>query len=192
MTTIVSLSSNKETILLGDQGITSDLMHPNMNKIVRQMTWVIGVSGEDRICDVIQYAVKWPKVPDLLVNKDYSHWLSWMVQKVIPIIQQTIESSISKSSSTLENSEAILVTHGKSFLIGETLGLTQTGSYWAIGSGQKVAIGALAANQYTTSWDKNLENNGRDAISVAQQFDPYTRGNITGYRSLVNGHVIPV
>jgi hypothetical protein len=119
MTTIVSLSSNKETILLGDQGITSDLMHPNMNKIVRQMTWVIGVSGEDRICDIIQYAVKWPKVPDLLINKDYSHWLPWMVQKVIPIIQQTIESSISKSSSTLENSEAILVTHGKSFLISE-------------------------------------------------------------------------
>jgi ATP-dependent protease HslVU (ClpYQ) peptidase subunit len=193
MTTIVSLSSSTETVLLGDQGITSDLMHPNMDKIVSQKTWVIGVCGEDRVCDVLQYAVTWPTVPQTLLKKDSKEWLSWIIKTVIPVISRTVESHLPKDSwNTLNGSEALIITHGKAFLLGESLGITKAEPYWAIGSGQKLSLGYLSAVQYDNEWDTNLENKGRNAISMAQQFDPYTRGNITGYRSFANGHVVAV
>jgi hypothetical protein len=193
MTTIVTTASDSYAVMLGDQGITSDLIHPNMNKITKSGTWLIGVCGEDRICDVLQYAVSYPAVPPSLVNKPTDEWYAWMVKQVIPKIAVAVESSLHKAyRGTIGESEVILISHGHAFLIGETLGITKAEPYWAIGSGSHLAMGALAVDKSAADWNKNHASKARVAIGVAQLHDPYTRGNITGYRSDRSGKITKI
>lgn len=165
-------------------------MHPNMNKIVQQNAWLIGVCGEDRICDILQYVVKYPVVPKTLVKKPIEEWYSWIATRVIPIIATAIQNSLHKSyAGTIGDSELLLATHGHVFLIGETLGITNAEPYWSIGSGSHLAMGALTTQQYDPKWKEEHHKFGKIAISIAQQHDPYTRGGITGYLSYPDGFI---
>lgn len=190
MTTIITTSSSSYATMFADQGITSNLVHPDMNKIVKQGTWLIGVCGEDRICDVIQYAAKFPKVPDALLNKKTDEWYPWIVTRVIPQIQKAVEENLHKSyHNSIGDSEAIIVTHGHSFLVGETLGITKAEPYWSVGSGSSLAMGALAKSQYEPDWKDNHGKYAKESIEIAQIHDPYTRGKITGYKSFSTGRI---
>lgn len=193
MTTIVVTASSSHASMFGDQGITSNLVHPDMNKIVQQGTWLIAVCGEDRICDVVQYAARFPKVPENLIKKSTDEWYPWIVTKVIPQIQKAVEENLHKSyHNSIGESEALIVSHGKSFLIGESLGITKAEPYWGVGSGASLAMGALAKSQYEPDWGKNHQEYARQSIEIAQIHDPYTRGKITGYKSLPSGRIIPI
>jgi ATP-dependent protease HslVU (ClpYQ) peptidase subunit len=193
MTTIITTSSKNYATMIADQGITSDLMHPDMNKIVKQGTWLIGLCGEDRVCDVVQYATRFPKVPETLLNKTTDEWYPWVVTKVVPVIQQAVEENMHKSyHNSIGDSEAVIITHGRCFLIGDTLGVTKAEPYWAIGSGGALGMGALASNQYEPDWHNEHDEYAKRAIEVAQLHDPYTRGKITGYRSLPTGKILPL
>ena len=48
MTTIITTTGNNTATLVADRGITSDLIHPDMPKIVQQDSWLIGVAGNAR------------------------------------------------------------------------------------------------------------------------------------------------
>lgn len=190
VTTIVTTTSGNYTAIVADQGITSDRMHPNMNKIVRQDTWLIAVCGEDRVCDVIQYATVFPKVPATLIGKKSEEWYGWIVTKVIPQIQKAVQENLHKDDwNTLGESEALIVTHGRSFLVGETLGITKSEPYWSIGSGGHLAMGSLAEKKFLPDWNTKYAKYAADAIKVAQLHDPYTRGDITGFRSHTSGKI---
>jgi ATP-dependent protease HslVU (ClpYQ) peptidase subunit len=146
MTTIVTTTGNNFCTLTADQGITSDLIHPDMTKIIQQDTWLIGVAGSARLCDQLQYAIEYPKPPVEVVKS--GDWLKWMVTKVVPLIDDTIKDSEM-------DAEALLITHGKAFLIGDELSVLTASPYWAIGSGAELAIGALVDKQYLVGWNKN-------------------------------------
>jgi ATP-dependent protease HslVU (ClpYQ) peptidase subunit len=116
-----------------------------------------------------------------------------MVKQVIPKIAVAVESSLHKAyRGTIGESEVILISHGHAFLIGETLGITKAEPYWAIGSGSHLAMGALAVDKSAADWNKNHASKARVAIGVAQLHDPYTRGNITGYRSDRSGKITKI
>lgn len=191
MTTIVSSSSQNYAVMLADQGITSDLMHPDMGKVVQQGTWLIGVCGEDRVCDVLQYTVTYPKVPQILFGKPIEKWYPWVVKQVVPKIASAVDHGLHKSyRGTLGDSEVLLVTHGHTFLIGETLGVSKGEPYWAVGSGSHLAMGAMStAYKSNPDWNSQHSEFAYDAIKTAQIHDPYTRGKITGYKSLPSGQV---
>lgn len=190
MTTIITTASPSYATMFADQGITSDLMQPDMGKIVQQGTWLIGVCGESRVCDLVQYVAKYPKVPESLISKKIEQWYPWIVTRVIPIIQKAVEENINKSSwSGLGDSEALLVTHGHSFLIGETLGLSKAEPYWGIGSGAQLAIGSLIGKSHNADWNTKHAEYAKEAILAAEVHDPYTRGKVTGYKSLPSGRV---
>ncbi len=181
MTTIVTTTGNNFCTLTADQGITSDLIHPDMPKIIQQDTWLIGVAGSARLCDQLQYAIEYPKPPVEVVKS--GDWLKWIVTKVVPLIDDTIKDKEM-------DAEALLVTHGKSFLIGEDLSVLTAAPYWAIGSGADLAIGSLADKQYLPDWNKNHDLSAKRAIEAASMFDPNTRGTVDQYRSYGNGKVM--
>jgi len=191
VTTIVTTKSSNSAVMVSDSGITSSLMHPEMRKIVKQDTWLIGVSGEDRVCDVIQYATKFPKVPETLIGKQAEEWYSWIVTRVIPQIQKAVHENLHKDYwNTIGESEALIVSHGNAFLIGETLGITKAEPYWAIGSGSHLAMGSLAEKNFAPDWNKQHGSFAREAIGVAEMHDPYTRGKISGFRSYPSGKIV--
>ena len=181
MTTIVTTTGNNFCTITADQGITSDLIHPDMTKIIQQDTWLIGVAGNARVCDQLQYSIEYPKPPIEVVKS--SDWLKWLVTKVIPLIDDTIKD-------TEMDAEALLVTHGKAFLIGENLSVLSAKPYWAIGTGADLALGALTEKSYLPDWNKNHDLSALKAMQAASMHDPNTRGTIDQYRSLPNGKVI--
>ena len=189
MTTIITTVSPSYATMVADQGITSDLTHPNMNKIVKQDTWLIGVCGTDRVCDVVQYATKYPKVPATLLTKKTDDWYKWVVTRVIPQIQKAVQDHISRDNWNLGESEILLVTHGHAFLVSETLGVTKAEPYWAVGSGSQLAIGAISERYSRPDWKAKPTGYAKESVAVAQRHDPFTRGKITGYKSYPSGKI---
>jgi 20S proteasome alpha/beta subunit len=181
MTTIITTTGNNFATLTADQGITSDLIHPDMPKIVQQDTWLIGVAGSARVCDQLQYSIEYPEPPVEVVKS--GQWMKWIVTKVIPLIDYVVKDKEM-------DAEALLITHGKAFLIGEDLSVLTAQPYWAIGSGADLALGSLADRQYAPDWNKNHDLSARRAIESASMHDPNTRGSITQYRSYTNGKVM--
>jgi 20S proteasome alpha/beta subunit len=181
MTTIITTTGNNSATLIADQGITSDVIHPDMPKIVQQDSWLIGVAGNARVCDQLQYAVEYPKPPADVVKS--GEWFKWLVTKVIPLIDDTLKDSEM-------DAECLLVTHGKAFLIGENLSVLSAKPYWAIGSGADLALGVLANSQYNPEWNKNHDLSALRAMEAASMHDPNTRGSIDRWSSHPSGHVI--
>lgn len=181
MTTIITTTGNNFATLTADQGITSNLMHPDMHKIVQQDTWLIGVAGSARVCDQLQYSIEYPKPPVDVVKS--GEWMKWLVTKVIPLMTDTIKDDEMEA-------EALLVTHGQAFLIGENFSVLTAKPYWAIGSGAELALGWLTDKQYLRDWHKNHDLSALRAMEAASMHDPHTRGTVDQYRSYTNGKVM--
>lgn len=181
MTTIVTTTGSNYATLSADRGVTSDLIHHDMKKIFVQGTWLIGASGDSRVCDIYAYGIKYPKIPKTLLVKPLDDWYKWVVQNVIPRLQNALPKD--------EDGEAILITHGKAFYIASNLSVTLAAPYWAIGSGGQIALGTLAAMQYDDDWHKNHDMKSKYAVSIAQMHDPNTRGTIDTLVSHHTGHI---
>jgi 20S proteasome alpha/beta subunit len=181
MTTIITTTGNNFCTLTADQGITSDLIHPDMPKIVQQDTWLIGVAGSARVCDQLQYSIEYPEPPVEVVKS--GQWMKWIVTQVIPLIDDTVKDSEM-------DAEALLITHGQAFLISENLSVLTANPYWAIGSGADLALGSLADKQYKPDWHKNHDLSALRAMEAASMHDPNTRGTIDQYRSYTTGKII--
>ena len=182
MTTIITTTGNNTATLVADRGITSDLIHPDMPKIVQQDSWLIGVAGNARVCDQLQYLVEYPKPPEDLIKRDQEDWFGWIVTKVITLIDNVVKD-------TDMDAELLLVTHGKAFLITENLSVLSARPYWAIGTGSGLALGVLANSQYNPDWYKNHDLSAINAAQVASMHDPNTRGTIDVWTSCHTGVV---
>ena len=181
MTTIITTTGNNFATITADQGITSNLIHPDMHKIVQQDTWLIGVAGSARVCDQLQYSIEYPKPPLDVVKS--GNWIKWLVTKVMPLVDAKIKDSEM-------DAEAILITHGQAFLISENLSVLTAQPYWAIGTGAELALGSLADKQYLPGWHRNHDLSALRAIEAAGMHDPNTRGSVDQYRSYSNGKVM--
>jgi 20S proteasome alpha/beta subunit len=181
MTTIITTTGNNFATITADQGITSNLIHPDMHKIVQQDTWLIGVAGSARACDQLQYSIEYPKPPVEVVKS--GEWMKWLVTKVIPLIDDTVKDAEM-------DAECLLLTHGQAFLISENLSVLTASPYWAIGTGAELALGSLAEKQYKPDWHKNHDLSAKRAIEAASMHDPNTRGTINQFKSYTNGKII--
>jgi ATP-dependent protease HslVU (ClpYQ) peptidase subunit len=181
MTTIITTTGNNFATITADQGITSNLIHPDMHKIVQQDTWLIGVAGSARVCDQLQYSIEYPKPPVEVLRS--GEWMKWLVTKVIPLIDDTVKD-------TEMDAEALLITHGQAFMISENLSVLTANPYWAIGTGAELALGSLADKQYKPDWNKNHDLSAKRAMEAASMYDPNTRGSVDQYRSYGNGKVM--
>jgi len=197
MTTIGIASTNKQCVMMSESGITDEAYHtaPPMNKIIRQGEWLIAAAGADRVCDVLQYLVKYPAVPPQLKKKeDYMSWYQWIAKRVIPLIrkvaQEQLTLDVKDGVAELPESELLLVTHGKAFSISNTLGISRCTPYWAIGSGGTLALGSLAtAFRTTNDWAKNHTTYLYQAIETATTHDSFSHPPIYGWVSQTNGTI---
>lgn len=182
MTTIVTTTGSNWATLAADRGITSDLVMPDMPKVIQQGKWLIGVAGDIRACDLLQYAVKYPN-PTQMATKPKSDWFAYIVTKVVPLMKQAIKGE------TEQDFEAILVTYGKAFIVTTNFGVLDAAPYWAIGSGAELALGHIASFQYHENWHKNQDLIAKQSIEVASMHDPNTRGSIDLLVSHHTGHI---
>ena len=197
MTTIGIASTNKQCVMMSESGITDESYHtaPPMNKIIRQGEWLIAAAGADRVCDVLQYLVKYPAVPPQLKKKeDIMSWYQWVAKRIIPLIRKVAQEQLSldvkDGVAELPDSELLLVTHGKAFSISNTLGISKCTPYWAIGSGGSLALGSLAtAFRTTKDWDTNHTKYLYEAIETATTHDSFSHPPIYGWVSQTNGTI---
>jgi 20S proteasome alpha/beta subunit len=174
MTTIISTTGNNYACVVADRGITSDLIHHDLEKVVQQGSWLIAGSGSSRACDVLQFGVKFPKPPVSLQSKSDNEWRGWVVSSVVPVIQKAFKDGQVEA----DDFEAILITHGRSYHLDSTLGVLSAYPYWAIGSGAQLAIGYLSDAQYSENWYKNNDLVAKYAAQIASMHDPNTRGTL--------------
>ena len=151
MTTIAIAWTPDQCVMMSESGITDESFTtcPPMNKIVKQGEWLIAAAGADRVCDVLQYIVKYPAIPPTLKKKtEDEDWFAWIAKRIIPLIRKAAQDELTLDTkdgvAQLPESELILITHGKAFSISDTLGISKVKPYWAIGSGGTLALGSLA------------------------------------------------
>lgn len=196
MTTIVVASTPTQCVIASESGITDEafVTAPPMRKIVQQNEWLIASSGADRVCDVLQYMVKYPAIPPNLKNKDNDlDWYQWIAKRIIPIIRKAAQDELTLDTkdgvAELPDSELILVTHGRAFSISNTLGISSASPYWAIGSGGSLALGALSVLYNVSTWDTEHETYCHKAIQTAIKHDSFSHPPIYGYISNKNGKI---
>ena len=197
MTTIGIAATNKQCVMMSESGITDESFHtaPPMNKIIRQGEWLIAAAGADRVCDVLQYLVKYPAVPPQLKKKeDIMSWYQWVAKRIIPLIrkvaQEQLTLDVKDGVAELPDSELLLVTHGKAFSISNTLGISRCTPYWAIGSGGSLALGSLStAFRKTNNWADSHAKHLYQAIETAITHDSFSHPPIYGWVSQSNGTI---
>lgn len=183
MTTIISTTGTNYACIVADRGITSDLVHHDLEKVTQQGSWLIAGAGSTRACDVLQCLVTFPKPPVSLLKKSDNEWRAWVVRAVVPVIQQAFK----EHSVEADDFEAILVTHGRAYHLDSSLGVLSAYPYWAIGSGSQLALGYLSDAQYSENWFKNNDLVARHAAQIASMHDPNTRGTIDVWISHMQG-----
>ena len=182
---------------MSESGITDEQFTTAMpmSKIIRQGEWLIAAAGSDRVCDTLQYIVKYPAIPPQLKKKeDEMSWYQWIAKRVIPLIrkiaQEQLTLDVKDGVAELPDSELLLVTHGRAFSISNTLGISKCTPYWAIGSGGTLALGSLAtAFRTTNDWDTNHSKYLYDAIQTAITHDSFSHPPIYGWVSQTNGTI---
>jgi 20S proteasome alpha/beta subunit len=197
MTTIGIATTNKQCVMMSESGITDEnfVTSMPMNKIIRQGDFLIAAAGSDRVCDVLQYLVKYPAVPPQLKKKeDYMSWYQWIAKRIIPLIrkvaQEQLTLDVKDGVAELPDSELLLVTHGKAFSISNTLGISRCTPYWAIGSGGSLALGSLAtAFRTNEDWERNHSQYLYEAIESAVTHDSFSHPPIYGWVSNTNGTI---
>jgi hypothetical protein len=197
MTTIGIASTNKQCVMMSESGITSEdyTTAPPMNKIIRQGEWLIAAAGSDRVCDTLQYIVKYPAIPPQLKKKeDEMSWYQWIAKRVVPLIrkiaQEQLTLDVKDGVAELPDSELLLVTHGRAFSISNTLGISRCTPYWAIGSGGSLALGSLAtAHRKQKDWYTNHPTYLYEAIETAITHDSFSHPPIYGWVSQTNGTI---
>lgn len=197
MTTIAVALTKNQCVMMSESGITDESYHtaPPMRKIVKQGEWLIAAAGADRVCDVLQYIVKYPVVPPKLKNeKDEYLWYQWMAKRVIPIIRKALQDELTLDTehgvAELPDSEFLLVTHGRAFSIGATLGISSCSPYWAIGSGGSLALGSLStAFNNSDNWEQDHIYHIHQALETSIRHDSFSHPPIYGYISKANGTI---
>ena len=195
MTTIGITWSPDRCVMMSESGITDEqyTTAPPMNKIIRQGDWLIAAAGSDRICDVVQYVIKYPTVPPTLKKKtDDASWYEYIAKRIIPLIRKVAQDELTLDTkdgvAELPESELILVTHGKAFSISNTLGISRCTPYWAIGSGGSLALGSLAtAFRKSKDWGAAHPKYLYESIETAITHDSFSHPPIYGWVSLPSG-----
>lgn len=151
MTTIIGIQLDNGCILVADSLVTDDTgrkySHPAMKKLVERGQFIVGVSGDWTICNIVQH--HWnPPSPTVKDRQDLYHF---MVAKVAPSLRQClIEHGYSfddqNGKKDGESFHFLVAVSGTIFDIDQELSVTMNSDgIYAVGSGGDFALGALHA-----------------------------------------------
>jgi ATP-dependent protease HslVU (ClpYQ) peptidase subunit len=169
MTCIIGLKTENSIYIAGDSSGHTDGVIENYktSKVVKIATknnkeLLIGFSGSFRLGDILKYKIQYPKISKNNIESD-------LVNKLIPIIQDTIE-----NEDNISKGEFMLAIHDRLFLIQSDLSILEPeNDYSSIGSGSSYALGSLFSTKGLLPIDR-LEL----ALSAASHFSPSVGGNL--------------
>lgn len=195
MTTLTATVSNSFACLLSESQLSDDEKYLKMtcDKVYTSGSWIFSASGWNRPHDVVAYQLKWPEPPKN-VTTTYDKFTPWIVKNLIPkmtdVLRKNNAIDLDKGTALLD-SEFLIASHGKIFLIDMGFGVTPVTDYFISGSGGKLALGALGALRQIKpkEWEDGHDHLSKIAIQQAIKFDFYSSGDIKGYRSYPNGTV---
>ena len=115
-------------------------------------------AGHLRALDIVQYAIKIPQFRDI----DYRNPNKWLVKRLVPALRKAF------SDEEVELDLLVITPDNTVRYIGSGFSLTGLHqSQWALGSGTKFALGAMAVGASAVQ-----------AVRVAARFDVYTGADI--------------
>ena len=115
-------------------------------------------AGDLRALDIVQYAMKIPQFRDI----DYRNANKWLVKHLVPALRKAF------SDEEVDLHLLVITPDNTVRYICSDFSLTGLNqSAWALGSGTKFALGALAAGASAV-----------EAVKVAARFDVYTGADI--------------
>jgi hypothetical protein len=197
MTTLTATISNKFACLLAESQLTDDASHIRMQtecqKVFNIDSWVFSGSGWNRPGDILAYQMKWPVVPKTATHSEQS-LTSWIVKNLVPKIEiaLTKHKAIDYDKGTaLQDSEFLISTYGRVWLLDEGFGITPIKDFYISGSGGKIALGAIGAlrDMNRTYYDAHHDQVALQGIKQAIAFDLYSSGKVHGYCTYPTGEV---
>lgn len=202
MTTLVATVSESYAVILSESQISDEysyLRMPSDNiKVVKNGDWVIAGTGWSRPHDIVQYVMKWSKVPRAVVNQGQQAITIWIVKNIIPKLIETLEKNkaidLDKGTANIAEAEFLLAAYGYLFILDQGFGVTPIQDYFVAGSGGKIALGAIAVQREISpsKWKENHGLMSKKAIEQSIKFDLYSSGVIRGYTSKRSGLVEPI
>jgi hypothetical protein len=197
MTTLTATVSDSFACLLSESQLSDDEKYLKItcDKVFQSGSWIFSGSGWNRPHDVLAFQMKWPEPSKTIVNQN--KLLPWIVKNLVPKIISVLRLNnaidIDKGTA-LSDSEFLIATHGKVFLIDAGFGVTPIEDFFISGSGGKLALGALSGFKQLVpdKWQQDHDQLSKIAIEQAIKFDLYSSGVVKGYRSYPSGKVEPV
>lgn len=190
MTTIVGIQGDGYAVLCGDTRIStidengnaslSITISSSQSKLCQHGRYVIGVAGDLRAINILQYSFNPPQPAQSLKGRRLD---AFVATKFIRDLRDCLESE-GYSTSVDREGRAQQIQQGSQILVAVNATIyqidndyswcTDSSGLYAIGSGSSFALGALhalATRQPSLAQAKKLALKG---LSVAAKYDPYT------------------
>ena len=170
MTTIIGAELEDRVVMIADTLVSADnatYKDPRMSKITESGQYLIGVSGDVGVCNIINHIWK-PPTPTVK-DKDL---FKFVITKVIPTLKSVLDNNAKKEYEF----QILLAVRGQLFEIDDDYATTvhQEGFY-AIGSGGDYAMGALFSGVTPMQ-----------SIEVAAKLDPKTGGDFQEFTQWIS------
>jgi hypothetical protein len=199
MTTLTATISNKFACLLAESQLTDDASYLRMQtecqKVFAIDAWVFSGSGWNRPGDILAYQMKWPIIPRAATITD-DLLTAWLVKNLVPKIEVALTKGKAidyDKGTALQDSEFLISTYGRVWLLDEGFGITPIKDFYISGSGGKIALGAIGALKDIDQdyYQEHHDQIAHKGIMQAIEFDLYSSGRVHGYRTYPNGRVEP-
>ena len=192
MTTIVGIQGDGYAVLCGDSRIStidengnaslSITISSSQSKLCQHGRYVIGVAGDLRAINILQYGFSPPQPSPSLKGKKLD---AFFATKFVQELRTCLEFQ-GYSTSVDRDGRAQQIQQGSQFLIAVNSTIyqidndyawcTDSSGLYSIGSGSAFALGALHALQTRQPTLAQAKKLASKALSVAAKYDPYTGG----------------
>lgn len=159
-----------------EQAATTKVFYVNKHQ---DIPFLVTASGDVRFADILQYVWEPPALPSLITDREIS---AWLVKSLVPSLIQTVEDAgylqIKDGKKHIEDNDVLIAFANQIVYIDDAFGVVHVPyaiNYYAIGSGRRYALGALAAlhNVVELPVNKCIL-----AVKAAEQYSPTCAGPI--------------
>lgn len=172
MTAIAAIKIGNEIGVAYDSQITygDRIEYPHHDKVFRKCGFFIGVAGDPRLQQILQFNFT-PRVRHAAEGR-----MDYMVNVVVPEVRHVLKSADYEN----DVSTMLLIYEGHIYVVTIAYEcLEPQDGLCAVGSGAEYAYGALAALRHTTL---PIHRMAATAVQIASRYDIYTGGTVKSMR----------
>ena len=182
MTTIAAIEGNGWVVIGADSQSSDDdgfvAMMPD-SKIFKNKSLVFAGAGSIRGINIIQHEFVAPAVTERDLDK-------YMTKTLVPAMRKVFQENgyeFQKDGSPVENENIwLVIVKGCLYRINEDYSWERTiDGFYVAGSGEKIALGAMAALGNTIDTAQKAKKIVTKALQIASRYDSGTGGRLTVY-----------